>query len=101
MLRFGLALALLLGACATKPRLGNSSLERITVSPDSRGFVIARTQRPFHPWGMNYGNHGRLMEDFWESDWQTFADDFAEQKALGANVVRVHLQYGKFMAGPE
>ena len=40
------------------------------------------------------------MEDFWNADWQTFADDFRKMKALGANVVRVHLQYGKFMGGP-
>jgi hypothetical protein len=25
--------------------------------------------RTFHPWGMNYGKSGRLMEDFWDSDW--------------------------------
>lgn len=51
---------------------------------------------------MNYGNTGRLMEDFWDADWQTFADDFRELKwLLGANVVRVHLQYGKFMSSPD
>jgi hypothetical protein len=37
------------------------------------------------------------MEDFWDTDWETFASDFRELKALGANVVRVHLQFGKFM----
>ncbi len=72
-------------------------LEHIIVAPDGRGFVAAESRRPFRPWGMNYGNAGRLMEDFWDTDWQTFADDFREMKALGANVVRVHLQYGKFM----
>jgi len=46
---------------------------------------------------MNYGNAGRLMEDFWDRDWDTLAGDFRELKALGANVVRVHLQFGKFM----
>ena len=40
------------------------------------------------------------MEDFWDTDWETFASDFRELKALGANVVRVHLQYGKFMRSP-
>ena len=43
---------------------------------------------------MNYGNAGRLMEDFWDTDWQTFAADFGKFKALGANVVRVHFQVG-------
>ncbi len=41
------------------------------------------------------------MEDFWDTDWKTLADDFAEMHALGANVVRVHLQVGKFMDAPD
>src|SRR5262249_24771361 len=43
----------------------------------------------------------RLLEDFWESEWPTLVQDFREMKDLGANVVRVHLQLGKFMAGPD
>ena len=76
-------------------------LERIVVSPDGRGFESATTKTPFHPWGLNYGNAGRLMEDFWHDDWETFASDFREMKQLGANVVRVHLQFGKFMTAPD
>jgi len=71
------------------------------VAADGQGFVRAESKKPFHPWGMNYGNAGRLMEDFWKTDWETFANDFRELKALGANVVRVHLQFGKFMDGPD
>jgi hypothetical protein len=76
-------------------------MERIVVAPDSRGFVFAESGTPFHPWGLNYGNAGRLMEDFWETEWETLASDFAEMKALGANVVRIHLQFGKFMDAPD
>ncbi|HEV8541117.1 MAG TPA: cellulase family glycosylhydrolase [Verrucomicrobiae bacterium] len=72
-------------------------MERIVVSPDGRGFISARSKQAFHPWGMNYGNAGRLMEDFWEKDWETLAGDFREMRELGANVVRVHLQFEKFM----
>ncbi len=101
----------LLLAGGSNPPPAPPRLERIIVSPDSHGFVLApagpqpstlnpQPLRPFHPWGFNYGNAGRLMEDFWDTDWQTFADDFRKMKALGANVVRVHLQYGKFMAAP-
>ena len=75
--------------------------ERIVVTADGRGFVQAASKAPFHPWGMNYGNTGRLMEDFWETGWGTFAGDFRELKGLGANVVRVHLQFGKFMDAPD
>src|SRR5579871_3528216 len=73
------------------------ALPRVVVGKDGRGFVIEGTAQAFHPWGMNYGNHGRLMEDFWGEDWETLARDFRELRALGANVVRVHLQFGRFM----
>jgi hypothetical protein len=76
-------------------------MERIVVAPDGRGFVKAQSNQPFHPWGMNYGNAGRLMEDFWRGQWDTLAGDFHEMKALGANVVRIHLQFGKFMTAPD
>ena len=74
-----------------------SGMERIVVSGDGRGFVTEESKKPFQPWGLNYGNAGRLMEDFWDEDWETFAEDFRKMKVLGANVVRVHLQFGKFM----
>jgi hypothetical protein len=75
-------------------------MERIIVAPNNLGFITKESKRPFHPWGMNYGNAGRLIEDFWDKDWDILTNDFREMKSLGANVVRVHLQYGKFMATP-
>jgi hypothetical protein len=41
-----------------------------------------------------------LIEDYWDAEWPTVEEDFAEIKALGANVVRVHLQVGRFMDSP-
>ncbi len=99
-----LIILILLLACSsiqTTFAAKSNKLERIVVSPDGKGFVTAKSKQPFKPWGMNYGNNHRLMEDFWEAEWETFAGDFREMKALGANVVRVHLQYGKFMESPE
>ena len=49
---------------------------------------------------MNYENGAGLMEDFWEKDWGILESDFKKLKGMGANVVRVHLQFGKFMRGP-
>src|SRR5438445_487819 len=75
-------------------------LDRVRVADDGKGFVLAASGKPFAPWGLNYGNAGRLIEDFWDAEWETVAGDFRDMKALGANVVRVHLQFGKFMDGP-
>ena len=51
------------------------------------------------PWGFNYDHDeaGRLIEDYWDAEWAKVEEDFGEMKELGANVVRVHLQLGKFM----
>jgi Cellulase (glycosyl hydrolase family 5) len=77
------------------------ALERVRVGDDGKGFVLAGSGKAFTPWGLNYGNGGRLIEDFWETEWATVAKDFQDMKGIGANVVRVHLQFGKFMDGPD
>lgn len=77
-----------------------AELPRVTVTAGGHGFVLADSQQPFHPRGFNYGHHGRLIEDFWTNDWAAVARDFREMKRLGANITRVHLQFGKFMDAP-
>ncbi|MCX7009261.1 MAG: cellulase family glycosylhydrolase [Kiritimatiellaeota bacterium] len=74
-----------------------AELPRVVIAPDGRGFVLADSKQPFHPLGFNYGNHGRLIEDFWTNDWAAVARDFRKMKKLGANMARVHLQFDKFM----
>jgi hypothetical protein len=75
------------------------SLERIRVSDDHRGFIGASSGAPFVPWGFNYDRDAKshLLEDYWDSEWPRVEEDFREMKGLGANVVRIHLQFGKFM----
>jgi hypothetical protein len=43
----------------------------------------------------------RLIEEYWDKEWSTVETDFRQMQRLGANVVRVHLQFGKFMDGPD
>jgi hypothetical protein len=71
----------------------------IRVSGDGRSFVTGRDSRTFAPWGFNYDHdeRGRLLEDYWVGEWMKVEEDFREMKELGANVVRIHLQLGKFM----
>jgi hypothetical protein len=77
-------------------------MPRVAVGSDRKGFVIEANGRPFIPWGFNYDHdhRGRLLEDYWQDDWSAVEAHFAQMKKLGANVVRVHLQLGKFMDGP-
>ncbi|MBA4018089.1 MAG: hypothetical protein C0483_13030 [Pirellula sp.] len=74
-------------------------LERVRVSDDGHGFVLADSGRSFIPWGFNYDHDesGRLIEDYWDAEWPKVEADFREMRELGANVVRVHLQLGKFL----
>jgi hypothetical protein len=75
----------------------------IKVSKDKRGFVSAASGRQFVPWGFNYDRDykSRLLEDYWEPEWPAVAQHFREMKQLGANVVRVHLQFARFMDAPD
>ncbi|MEZ5326864.1 MAG: cellulase family glycosylhydrolase, partial [Verrucomicrobiales bacterium] len=79
---------------------------KIRIAPDGRSFV--KNGAPFRIWGVNYDHNehasidgvtgSQLIEEYWHDDWQQVIDDFAEIRALGANVVRVHLQFGEFMS---
>lgn len=89
-----------LGFLTTLAACQSAHLERVRVSDDQTGFVLTPSNQPFTPWGHNYGSHGRLIEDFWATDWATLERDFADLHRLGTNVVRVHLQFGKFMDAP-
>jgi len=74
----------------------------IVLSREGDGFVEKESGSAFRPWGFNYDHdaEGRLLEDYWELSWPLVVEDFLEMKELGANMVRIHLQLGKFMSGP-
>jgi len=95
-----LGLACRSGTETRDPRPG---LERIAVAPSGHGFVSLPSGRAFVPWGFNYDHDeaGRLIEDYWEQEWPKVEEDFREMRDLGANVVRVHLQFGRFMEGED
>lgn len=76
-----------------------AALAEIRVSDDGTHFVAGDSGERFIVWGVNYDHDGpgRLIEDYWHDEWETVVEDFREIKALGANVVRIHLQLPKFM----
>ncbi len=82
-----------------------AGLERVRVGADGKSFVLAESGATFRVWGVNYDHDstgdGRLLEDYWDAEWDTVRSDFQEMKELGANVARIHLQLGKFMSAPD
>ena len=103
------AIVLVLLAISAPSRLPASDefsspcLEWICPSRDGTHFVIEQSGRRILLWGVNYDrdDNGRLLEDYWEGEWDSVVEDFREIKVLRANVVRIHLQLGKFLDGPE
>jgi hypothetical protein len=84
------------------PAAAAAGLDLIRPSRDGSHFVTVTTGAKFTPWGFNYDHDdaGRLLEDYWQAEWPTVIEDFREMKTLGANVVRVHLQLGRFLKSP-
>ncbi len=78
------------------------AMDWIRVSNDRKSFVFEATGKPFTPWGFNYDHdtRGRLIEDYWDTEFEKVETHFRQMKALGANVVRVHLQLAKFLDAP-
>ncbi len=76
-----------------------ADMEWVRASEDGKGFILEKARTRFVPWGFNYDHDdaGRLIEDYWDSDWTAIERHFRQMKELGANVVRIHLQFGKFM----
>ena len=81
----------------------STPLDFIHVGDDQSSFVAETSGRKFVPWGFNYDHDeaGRLIEDYWVEDWAKIEEDFREMKELGATVVRIHPQFGKFMSAPD
>jgi hypothetical protein len=76
-------------------------LPKVRISEDGQRFVLGESGGVFVPWGFNYlGQFGKLIEESWGEDWARVERDFREMRKLGANVVRIHLQFGTYMKGP-
>jgi hypothetical protein len=79
-----------------------AELEPIRISEDGGYFVMKDSGTRFTPWGFNYlGESERLIEEYWEKDWEGIAEDFREMKQLGANVVRIHLQLSTYLSASD
>ncbi len=88
--------------CAVANFAAAEELSWIRVSDDGTQFVRTDSGRRFIPYGFNYDHEGdgQLIEDYWVEQWPLVESAFEEMKQLGANVVRIHLQFGKFMTSP-
>jgi Cellulase (glycosyl hydrolase family 5) len=96
------SLAMLLWACLSNMYFVQGAMDWIEVSTDGVGFVLRGSGEAVRLWGFNYDHDrdGRLIEDYWENEWERVEEDLGEIKQLGGNVVRIHLQTAKFLNSP-
>jgi len=80
---------------AAKPQMG-------FIEVSGFGFRDQATGESWVPVGANYDHdaEGKLIEDYWNDEWDRVVGDFEEMAQLGFTVVRIHLQLGRFMTGP-
>ena len=74
-------------------------MQAIKLSSDQKAFVRHPSGQPFIPWGHNYASI-----DLWErleKDPARVEREFAEMKAAGTNVARVHPEMPAFFLGPD
>ena len=90
--------------CAGRQSFGQEPTQmlKVRISDDGHSFVLGESGKAFVPWGFNYlGEYGKVVEESWDSDWERVERDFRGMRQLGANVARIHLQFGTYMTGPE
>ena len=78
------------------------ALEPIRIAEGGKHFVLKDSGQRFTPWGFNYlGEHGSVLEEYWDKKWPAIEEDFRDMKKMGANVLRIHLQLPTYMTAPD
>lgn len=89
----------LLGALAFASLCVNAvGMEQVKLSEDKQGFVLSPSGDCFTPWGHNYAAIDILAR--LSSEPLRVERDFAEMKAAGTTVVRIHPEMPRILRGP-
>ena len=74
-------------------------METVKIAPDQDGFILTPSGDRFVPWGHNYASVD-IMERL-VNDPERVEREFAEMKAAGTTVARVHPEMPHILIGPE
>lgn len=80
------------------PNVCAADVECVKISPDNTGFVIDPSGERFVPWGHNYASVD-ILERL-AADPERLVREFAEMKAAGTTVARIHPEMPRILAGP-
>lgn len=76
-----------------------AAMETVGVAPDRKGFILRPSGDRYTPWGHNYASVD-LMERL-ARDPVRVEREFAEMKAAGTTVARIHPEMPRIMTGPD
>jgi hypothetical protein len=79
------------GVCA-------AGMETVKIAPDQKGFILHPSGDRFVPWGHNYASVD-IMERL-ASDSARVTREFAQMKAAGTTVARIHPEMPRILTGP-
>jgi len=86
--------------CVCDGQVANSAeLETVKLSSDARGFSLHPSGKRFVPWGHNYASVDNLER--LANDPADVEREFAEKRAAGTTVARIHPEMSRLLAGPE
>lgn len=74
-------------------------MEVVRVAPGGQGFLLESSGEPFVPWGHNYASVD-ILERL-AQDPERVAREFAEMRAAGTTVARIHPEMPRILVGPD
>lgn len=78
---------------------GAVEIQTVKIAPDQQGFILHPSGARFVPWGHNYASVDVLER--LANDPDRVAREFAEMKAAGTTVARVHPELPRLLVGPD
>lgn len=78
---------------------GAAETEVVKIAPDKKDFILSPSGDRFVPWGHNYASVDILQR--LADDPERVAREFAEMKAAGTNVARIHPEMPRIMSGAD
>jgi hypothetical protein len=91
-------LILLSGVLPIAGEVRGAELETVKVAPDNKGFVLHPSGKRYVPWGHNYASVD-ILERL-AADPERVEREFAEMKAAGTTVARIHPELPRILTGP-
>jgi hypothetical protein len=76
-----------------------AEMETVKIAPDNKGFIVSPSGTRYVPWGHNYASVD-ILERLAKNP-ERVEREFAEMKAAGTTVARIHPEMPRILTGPD